>query len=146
MPTLLCLGSHAASLGNFTTLIMSLSYLGVTTHPCRLPSPFECNHNNQNVETTRAFSMKGCGAPEYFLGMKISLTLDDGFWHQAGVHTRLSAETYIHDSMQKLAQLAGVDEFRKQWTPMSTPFKKIQEYLQTATVIRILYPSFQYLV
>ena len=48
------------------------------------------------------FAMKGCGAPEYFLGMKISPTPDDGSWHQAGVHTRLSAETYIHNSLQKL--------------------------------------------
>ena len=65
------------------------------------------------------FAMKGCGAPEYFLGMKISSTSDDGTWHQAGVHTQLSAKTYIHNSLQKLSQLAEADEFRKQSTPMS---------------------------
>ena len=51
--------------------------------------------------------------------MRIVPTSDNSTWHQAGVHTRLSAETYITNSLQKLAQLAEVDEFRKCPTPMS---------------------------
>ena len=33
------------------------------------------------------FAMKGCGAPGYFLGKKITTTSDNGTWHQVGVHT-----------------------------------------------------------
>jgi hypothetical protein len=62
---------------------------------------------------------KGCGAPEVFLVMSIDPTPSDSTWHLAGVHLSLSASTYITNAFQKLAALAGVQEFRKAATPMS---------------------------
>jgi hypothetical protein len=47
------------------------------------------------------FIMKGCGAPEFFLGMSMDPAPSDSTWHQAGVHLSLSlsASTYITNAL-----------------------------------------------
>jgi hypothetical protein len=58
--------------------------------------------------------MKGVGALRYYLGGDV-LELDEQ-WNRQGLEYAFSASTYIGQVIPKLAQLLGVESFRKKVT------------------------------
>lgn len=64
--------------------------------------------------------MKGVGKPQYYLGGDI---VDLGpEWEKEGCSIAFSAETYIRNSLPKLAKLCDQDDFRKYNTPFSDAY------------------------
>ena len=68
----------------------------------------------------KTYVMKGVGAPEYYLGGDV-VQLDEQ-WHREGIYTAFSAETYIRNSLDRLAKMVGIEEFPKQKTPMNSEY------------------------
>jgi hypothetical protein len=69
-------------------------------------------------DVKRCYSLKGVGAPEYYLGGSIDDIVDKQ-WQEEGVFTALSARTYIENVMEKLELLCGVEQFHKANSPMN---------------------------
>jgi hypothetical protein len=72
-------------------------------------------------DVKRCHSLKGVGAPKYYLGGNID-NIEDKQWHTEGVFTALSARTYIENVMDKLETLCGVEQFHKANLPMSNTY------------------------
>jgi hypothetical protein len=65
-----------------------------------------------------SYSLKGVGAPKYYLGGNID-EVSEKQWIEDGVLTALSARTYITNVMEKFEKLCGVEQFAKANCPMS---------------------------
>jgi hypothetical protein len=68
------------------------------------------------------FIMKGVGRPEYYLGANIVETHEDNIWYQHNVTTSISSKTYIGRTLERLATMAGVEQFRTASTPMDDTY------------------------
>ena len=66
------------------------------------------------------YILKGIGTPEYYLGANVD-QLDEQ-WEKNGIHTALSAFTYIKNVTEKLEQMLGGLPFAKQKSPMSEAY------------------------
>jgi hypothetical protein len=73
-------------------------------------------------ELKKTYVMKAIGAPEYYLGGNVIQLGEE--WSKEGITTALSAETYIDNIVQKLADMVGIKEFPKSRykTPMSEDY------------------------
>jgi hypothetical protein len=69
----------------------------------------------------KSYSLKGIGAPEYYLGGNID-DVTKKQWLAEGVSVTLSARTYIANVIDKLESLCGVEQFPKTNCPMSDTY------------------------
>ena len=61
------------------------------------------------------YIMKGVGKPQYYLGGDVVDMNEE--WHQEGIYTAFSAETYIRNCLPKLASMCGIEQFAKSKVP-----------------------------
>ena len=62
-------------------------------------------------ELKKTYIMKGVGKPQYYLGGDVVELGPE--WEKEGISSAFSAETYIKNSLPKLAKLCGLDDFKK---------------------------------
>ena len=55
------------------------------------------------------YIMKGVGKPQYYLGGDVFELREE--WNKEGIYTAFSAETYIKNSLGKLATMCGKPNF-----------------------------------
>ena len=67
------------------------------------------------AELKKTYIMKDVGKPQYYLGGDV-ITLDEA-WEKEGIDLAFSAETYINNTLPKLAKQCGLTDFRKYSTP-----------------------------
>ncbi|HEY9297802.1 MAG TPA: reverse transcriptase domain-containing protein, partial [Phormidium sp.] len=71
-------------------------------------------------ELKKTYIMKGVGKPQYYLGGDV---IDLGpEWEKEGIKSAFSAETYIINTLPKLAKLCGFKEFRFWNTPFGEDY------------------------
>jgi len=70
-------------------------------------------------EMKKTYSMKGVGKPQYYLGGDVIELPNE--WHEEGVHTAFSAQTYIQNCLPKLATMCGKEQFHS----YNTPFEEV---------------------
>jgi len=62
------------------------------------------------------YKLKGVGKPVYYLGGDIKEL--GGKWKKHGIHTALSAQTYITNAIRKFEQTFGdLREYKRPWKP-----------------------------
>jgi hypothetical protein len=64
--------------------------------------------------------MKGVGKPQYYLGGDVVELGEE--WNKEGIYTAFSAETYIKNSLGKLATMCGKASFPDKKTPFSDTY------------------------
>jgi hypothetical protein len=66
------------------------------------------------------YIMKGVGKPQYYLGGDVVELGEE--WNKEGIYTAFSAETYIKNSLGKLATMCGKTSFPVKKTPFSDTY------------------------
>ena len=67
-----------------------------------------------------AFTMKGVGEPQYYLGGDVNKL--DSQWQQEGLTEAFSAETYITNLVPKVAKMIGEENIKKSVVPMDPDY------------------------
>ena len=71
-------------------------------------------------ELKKTYIMKDVGKPQYYLGGDVIDLTDE--WEKEGISAAFSAETYIANTLPKLAKLCGHEDFKKANTPFSEDY------------------------
>ena len=71
-------------------------------------------------ELQKTYTMKGVGKPQYYLGGDVVELGDE--WEKEGISAAFSAETYIINTLPKLAKLCGLEVFKKAAIPFSEDY------------------------
>src|SRR5688500_7223411 len=71
-------------------------------------------------ELKKTYIMKGVGKPQYYLGGDMVELGPE--WEKEGISSAFSAETYIRNSLPKLAKLCGLEYFKKWSTPFAVEY------------------------
>jgi len=71
-------------------------------------------------ELKKTYIMKGVGKPQYYLGGDVVELGSE--WEKEGMNAAFSAETYIYNTLPKLALLCGLQDFKKSNIPFSEDY------------------------
>src|SRR5688572_30194207 len=72
------------------------------------------------IELEKIYVMKDIGKPRYYLGGDVVELGPE--WTNQGIIECFSAETYIQNTIPKLAKSCGIEEFRKHSTPFADEY------------------------